>query len=201
MKKKVLIAAVISVVLILAEFNIIKTRGGFIIRPTKDTTVNTSSFFSQHDEKWKNDKLGNSSYSIDRSGCLLTCISSIIQLQNIDTGLGEINPKTVNELLTANEVYDANGNLLWDKLENVLDKSIVREQAGKDTSANIEQLLDHGIYPVVRVKMPITLRSHYVLIIGSENGQFMCMDPLSTDNNPVSLKKYSNKVYAVRYVK
>ncbi len=62
----------------------------------------------------------------------------------------------------------------------------------------IEQCLAAGHYPIVRVRMHGLGSYHYVLVVGTEEGDYVCMDPL--EDSLTRLSDYLSRVYAVRVV-
>lgn len=64
----------------------------------------------------------------------------------------------------------------------------------------VTEHLRRKIYPIVRVRMKGLGNFHYVLIVGAENGTFLCMDPLNEQGEVVPLSEFGNRVYAVRYI-
>ena len=62
----------------------------------------------------------------------------------------------------------------------------------------LDQELAAGRYPIVRVKMPKSGSYHYVLLVGSADGTYLCMDPLQTKAQTVPLSDFGGKIYAVR---
>lgn len=40
---------------------------------------------------------------------------------------------------------------------------------------------------------------HFVLLVGSDKKNFLCMDPLNKYNEIVSLSEFGNKIYSVTY--
>ena len=70
-------------------------------------------FFRQDDERWAEDKLGNSVYSMKKSGCLVTCIAATQSMETDSEGK-IITPKSLNEQFSSGGVYDREGNLQWE---------------------------------------------------------------------------------------
>lgn len=67
------------------------------------------------------------------------------------------------------------------------------------SSTEIEECLESGNYPIVRVRVKGVGSFHYVLIVGRRDGEYLCMDPL--EDNVTKLSDYGNRVYAVRLVR
>lgn len=180
-----------------------RERGSIVLQATKGESVGTEDvvFFSQLDEAWKGDGLGASSYTMGSSGCLTTCLTSAARMQGILTEEECKDAKELNRLFSEQNVYDKEGNIQWAALEDTLGVTAVRQEAGAWDGASIESLLQHGIYPIVRVRMKRSGNFHFVLLVRSEAGEFWCMDPMVQTNQLVSLKEFGNRIYAVRYLK
>ena len=110
MKKKIATVICVLIILILGIFALWyakNRRGGVKVTSTVEYNVNTNLvLYIQDDEKWKDDKLGASKYTVGSSGCVMTCIAMALS----DTNIG-VNPKDFNSFLSENNVFDADGNL------------------------------------------------------------------------------------------
>lgn len=146
--------------------------------------------FRQDDVRWANDTLGNSKFTMKSSGCITTAIASAVT-----KGLNEITPGDLNRLFSENNVYDNNGNLQWSQLEALNYRADVLHEVSED---EIYNYLKNGQFPIARVRVNGVGSFHYVLIVGIEKGDYICMDPLK--DNLVPLSDYLNRVYAVRVV-
>lgn len=62
----------------------------------------------------------------------------------------------------------------------------------------MKNCLEHGKFPITRVRMSGIGNFHYVLIVKLEDGIYFCMDPLEDELQPLS--HYRNRVYAIRCV-
>lgn len=161
-----------------------------------------SVFFSQKNPLWAGDTLGNSSFTMESSGCLTACLAAALRMQDIAVpGPAPIDPGSLNALLSREQVYDKEGNIRWETLQSALQVSIERVNGvsamkGTDLAA----LISEGIYPIVRVRMNGLGSFHYVLLIQCLDGRFWCMDPLSPDEKPVPLSDFGNRIYAIRYL-
>ncbi|MBR1528874.1 MAG: hypothetical protein IJ642_06200 [Oscillospiraceae bacterium] len=183
----ILLAAILMMIALLYLF-----RNSKIIHPAEAVSLpDNAVYYSQKNPDWAEDSLGNSDYKMSDSGCLVTCMACTLTMQEIY----EMTPKELNQLLSANHGYDDDGNLQWSILENLTDTEISLE------FTDISDLLKQHIYPAVRVRMHGLGSYHYVLIIGSDEKNYLCIDPLSQENQPVSLSEYHNRIYAVRYLK
>ena len=149
--------------------------------------------YRQDDERWADDMLGDSSFTMKSSGCLVSCIASAASMESGT----EVTPGELNSIFTEHSVYDSEGNIQWSALDNINGYST---QVYQDVSQQeIDQCLAAGHYPIVRVRVNMVGNFHYVLITGTEKEEYICMDPLK--NELTELSQYGNKVYAVRVVR
>lgn len=195
-KKKIIIGILIVLVLvagIIAAVYFIKNRGGVEIKCGANYKVNDNLVsYRQDDDDWKDDKIGNSSFTMGDSGCIITSISTAISQSK-----SPLTPGELNAVLTENNVFDDEGNLQWGMLEQI-DGFHVKAYSDI-TSHNIDECLGNGRYPIIKVhRKTLTSYHHYILVIGTKNGDYVCMDPL--EDNLTQLSDYGNKVYAIRCV-
>ena len=176
-----------------------RDRNAKTINSSEEITSNPIAFY-QKDDIWKNDFLGNSEYHMGDSGCLTTCIASQILMQGISVEeVSGITPGTLNEFFSKNNVYDSEGNLQWDIAGSVLKIKYIRKETSEISESELETLIKNRIYPIVSVKMPKSGNYHFVLLVGSDEKNFLCMDPLNKYNEIVSLSEFGNKIYSVTY--
>lgn len=157
-------------------------------------------YYLQKDERWKDDKLGQSVYTMGGSGCLTTCIASALSIQAEESKQYEIfTPGELNRLFTEKEVYNASGDIVWGELKKALPESTVEVESSVSTK-QIDTWLENRVYPLARVKNNGNGASHWVLIVGSDSESYLCMDPLRPGNEPVPLSVHGNMVYSIRAV-
>ena len=112
----------------------------------------------------------------------------------------ELTPGTLNAYFSVNHIYDNEGNLQWDALEQTAGIAPVLKSAEETDNRELEQWLSEGIFPIVRVRMGGVGNYHFVLLVSSENGEFFCMDPLEEKEQLVPMSDFGGKIYAVRVV-
>ena len=193
MKKRIIFPVlIICIIVAAAGLMLFRMRGGVKVMPTEEQSAFAKVIsYRQDDPAWAKDLLGKSEYTMKSSGCLVSCIASAVSDDNVT-----ITPGELNKLFSDNEVYDVNGNLQWYKLAEIEGYSVA--VYNEVNEADIEQCLSDGHYPIVRVRMHGVGNYHYVLIVGKEDGKYICMDPLEDDLTKLSA--YGNTVYAVRCV-
>ena len=191
-KGKYIFASVAVVIALGLCLFFIRVRNGIQVRATVDYTVSEQAvLYRQDDEKWADDKLGNSVYSMAGSGCLVSCIATAIS-----DGENMITPGELNKLFSENGVYDTEGNIQWGQISEMDGFEV--EVFSSPSNETIEKCLADGKYPIVRVRMKGLGNFHYVLIVGTEAGKYVCMDPL--EDELIMLSDYGNRVYAIRCV-
>ena len=166
---------------------------GIDIRPSRDYPPTEVNYYLQHDPAWSSDKLGNSNYSLGQAGCLIASIASAIS----DLGV-EVDPQQLNTELTAVDAYTADGDLIWYKIKEAF-PTVDYHYTRVPTSVTIEQDLKAGRLPVVNVHYYQSGATHWVLIVGAADGDFLIFDPLNSklDCMPLSIH---GKIYAYRVI-
>lgn len=194
-KKKIILGAVIFILcffMMVTGFIVLRFRGSKRVYAGEDVVPAAEIImYRQDDERWAEDTLGDSSYTMKKSGCLVTCIASAISM-----GKEEKKPGSLNVEFSLYRVFDAEGNIIWENLRNIGGYEADVFQA-VDEEILIE-CLKAGRYPIVRVRMHGIGNFHYVLIVKAENGEFYCMDPL--EDNLTTLSAYADRIYAIRCV-
>ena len=170
----------------------VRMRGGTYIKAAEeDTRLGRVVCYRQDDAEWEEDALGDSSYTMKSSGCLVSCIATALSTSGDD-----ITPGELNALFSQNDVYDEDGNIQWKNIEKIDGYAVkVYDNVSK---SDINQCLEEGHYPIVRVRRHGWGSYHYVLIAGAKDKEYICMDPLS--DRLLKLSDYKGMVYAVRCV-
>ena len=178
-----------------AGFVCFRLRNGVQVKAPRDREYLSDAevvFYRQDDERWREDRLGESKYTMGSSGCLVSCIASALSMESSM----EETPGALNERFSAKQVYDVEGNLQWGLLSEAGEYQA--DVYGEVSTDVIEDCLSEGHYPIVRVRMYALGNIHYVLIVGAGDGEYLCMDPLRDEITELS--DYGNRVYALRCV-
>lgn len=193
LKWKYIVFCLMILLLAGVAFITLRFRGSKVIHAKEDVLPGKEVvFYRQDDDRWAEENLGESSYTLKSSGCLVCCIASAVSMMDEK----EETPLMLNEQFSVENVYDAEGNILWGNLRKSgnYEVDVLSEVSGD----LLTEYLKEGKYPVVRVRMHGIGNFHYVLIVKAENGEFYCMDPLQ--DGLVSLAEYANRIYAIRCV-
>ena len=141
--------------------------------------------WKQGDSKWGSIRLGNSSNTISKAGCLVTSISMLIKKFNISTNVkGEFNPGTFVQALNANGGFAAGGNLNWEAVSRVAPtfrKVSDIKVSGKSQNEKlfiIKENLNKGYAIVVEVKG--STGQHWVAVNSINGSTVNMMDPASS---------------------
>ncbi|MBQ8435038.1 MAG: hypothetical protein IJX24_03385 [Oscillospiraceae bacterium] len=194
-----LLCGVLIIMIVAGGLYLYKNRNAETVIPENQISSSDTVFFYQKDKRWAEDNLGSSKYKMSDSGCLVTCIASMVLMQEIEvSGLEEITPKTLNEYFSENGVYDSEGNLDWTKAGEVLGVEFVGCESSEFKGNGMEKLLNNKEYPIVCVKTE-NGNYHFVLVVGSDEDNFLCMDPMNEEGETVSLSRFDDKIYSVRY--
>lgn len=188
-------AVIFGILLIVAGFLYLRLRNGVQIKAPQDKEIWPGAelvLYRQDDERWGEERLGDSEYTMRSSGCLVSSIASAVSMESGT----EVTPGVLNERFSGEQVYDTAGNLLWERLNDLGEYRV--DVYGEASAEVIDACLSEGRYPVARVRMYALGNIHYVLIVGVRDGEYLCMDPLQ--DKITKLSSYGNRVYAVRCV-
>lgn len=159
----------------------------------RDHPITNAVYFMQNDPAWANDRLGDSPYTMARSGCLVCCIAASLKAQGMDTDPGKL-----NALFSENGVYTANGDIIWSRFSEV--PGVTAQTPAITDPDAIESTLEKGACPIVKVRYLGYGYAHWVLITGSKDGEYLCMDPLNPEKAPRPLSVHGDTIYGWRVV-
>lgn len=138
-----------------------------------------SVIYSQVDPRWGSDRLGNSSDSMARGGCLVTAASMAL------TNLGfQTDPKDLNQRLTQTKSFTKNGWLIWDGIRRVTDGRAIATYYDKVDAPTIDGCMRRGHYPLVQFYLP-NGRSHWAMIVKHDERGYHMRDPLRISDKPL----------------
>jgi len=206
MKKRYLRILLICAILCLGAGLVWKLGGwgkggrGTFLQPCGDYPAGAVIPYCQRDEAWEDDKLGDSIYTMGSSGCLTCCIASALSTRQEASGTGwAIDAGKLNQIFGEKGVYNESGDIVWGRICEALPETEVIVASSVD-AGQVEELLAGGRYPIVKVKAGGKGAAHWVLLVGSENGEYLCMDPLNEDGRPVPFSRHGGTAYRMRCV-
>ena len=197
-RKKIIWILTGAAILVLAAAALLvwRHRGGegTTIQSTKAHPLPEAVYYLQKDEEWAAAPLGESRFTMGSSGCLVTCLATLFDLYGESVTPGEL-----NRLFTEQGVYNASGDVIWGNISSVYPEAMVTVYKTVDEQA-IEAALDQQQYPLVRVKNLGDGYWHWVLLLGSGDDGYLCMDPLYSEMEARPLSAHGNTVYSWRLV-
>ena len=124
-------------------------------------------YYSQRDSRWANDNIGNSSYSVYESGCLVTSVAMLHKYYGHDMDPGE---------LAEEESYFFYGNMLipWPAPDG-LDYELLGYGYPK---SKIDDELDRDNPVIVGVTANNSAGTHFIVLISGEDGDYKMYDPI-----------------------
>lgn len=174
--------------------------GGVTLVPSRSMKAQEVRCYGQGDKEWASDRLGDSAYTMEGSGCLTACIAASLTMQHDGSGAGEaLTPGELNALFSEKGVYNESGDIVWDRIARALPEAEAKAPGSVDAK-EVETFLEQGRYPLVKVKNHGNGGWHWVLLVGANENGYQCMDPLSEKGKQVPLSSHGGKIYAVRSV-
>jgi len=163
---------------------------GINLKPSREYEPSSHiKIFMQNDSQWAEDSIGKSHYKMKSHGCLVSVIASVCEYHGVN-----MDPGKLNEVFTKNGVYTKDGNVIWYKINSAI-PTIDYKYRRIFSRKLIEKDLEKGLLPVVMVKYRGSGIHHWVSIVGASNGEFLIVDPLSSEIIPLSVH---GRVYAYR---
>ncbi len=163
---------------------------GVTLRPSEDIAVREVRYYLQKDPAWAKDTIGSSASTMGQAGCLISCVASALDAMGIP-----MTPPELNRRLTAVEGFDGDS-LLWYKVHEAI-PSVRHAYTRVFTSQTIQRDLAQGFLPLVNVRYRGLGGTHWVMVIGAQNGDFLVCDPLNDAREPLPLSVHG-KVFAYR---
>lgn len=190
-----IIAAVLAVTAIaVGGFYILRAKfiseSGIVLTPTRDFEIHEVTYYLQNDPAWSGDTIGETSQTMGGSGCLISCAASSVTDLGIETTPAELNKKLT-------DIGGFQGaDLIWYKIHEAV-PDVDYKYSRLFSATTIENDLAQGRLPIVNVRYRDGGVTHWVVIIGAKDGDFMIYDPLSSEKTAIPLSTHG-KVYSYR---
>lgn len=195
MKKKILISIIIMIMLpagIIGSRYITIKSIGINLKPKKVIRTVICEKYNQNDSTWSDINLGNTNFTMGSQGCLVSSIAMALDIFDYND-----NPADVNAKLIQADAYNKNGQIIWNKINDAFNE-IDYDYKKLFSSRLIDRLLSDGLYPLIKVRYKKMGVFHWVLIVGSDENDYLIMDPLSKGDEPIPLQTHG-RVFAVRW--
>lgn len=186
-----LVIAIVALAFYVGRVYYIKSFGINLV-PLEDHPVQALSYYRQNDPEWQNNLIGTTNRNMGSTGCLISCVATAI------SQLGSpVKPDEFNSKLTQVNGFQG-ADLIWYKINEAFPKINYRYNRIFNNKI-IESDLEKGLLPIVNVKYYKTGVTHWVIIVGAEDGEFIICDPLG-DGYSTKLLSDHGKVYAYRVI-
>lgn len=157
-------------------------------------------WFMQKDPRWAKDHLGTAKDTMESSGCLVSALAAGLDMEASERGMDfSMTAGELNQRFSEAQVYNENGAIVWDRIPEAIPGAKCH-LAAKATAREIDELLESGIYPAVKVRIGGLGAYHWVLLVGSDGEDYLCMDPLSEEETLVPLSEFWSRIHGVRAV-
>ncbi len=186
-----LVIVMIVISIYAGKFYYIKNIGIKLI-PSQNYTVTIAEYYRQNDSLWKDCTIGNTPQRMGSSGCLISSVSTAISNLGVP-----ITPLELNNKLTLSNGYQG-ADLIWYKINEIIPEVNYR-YSRVFSSKTMENDLKNGLLPIVNVKYHKTGVTHWVLIVGANDGEFQICDPIGDGFSIKNLSEHGN-VYAYRVI-
>ena len=139
----------------------------------------------QGDPSWANVRIGNTSSTVGRIGCLVTSIAILIEKSGVNTTISPFNPGTFVEALNKNGGFDGSGNLQYAAVNKAVPgfKYVgnvnLRGKTRSEKLALIVSYFSQGYYITAEVKGATPGNQHWVAVTGVDTVNVMMVDPAS----------------------
>lgn len=123
------------------------------------------SWYSQSDSRWNQERLGSSRSSIGNSGCVLSCLSMLL---NAEATNKHMTPDKLNQWLRQNGGYRGS-DMRWQIPGEIDGKGLGLELVGQSTKRNDWDFLSGNLQNGNKVIVKVAgRRSHWVLVVAQD---------------------------------
>ncbi len=173
------------------RFGPLDPSGGLYFQPRLELNVPS---FRQADDRWRDDRLGNTPASLAAEGCAVASAAMVLASYGAD-----IDPGRLNKLVAEANGYEGAGWLKWETAAEVTG-NIARKAYEADPSY---RLIDENL----RVRNPVIVRlraasgiTHFVVIAGKDGYDYLVRDPgAGAAKGLYPLKEFGSKIEALRF--
>ena len=150
--------------------------------------------FRQGDDRWRNDRLGNTPATLGAEGCAVASAAMVLASYGVDT-----DPGRLNKLVTEANGYVGNGWLEWEKAAEVTGNVARKVYEDLPSYRLIDENLRHGNPVIVRLKTEGGI-THFVVIAGKEGYDYLTRDPgAGAAKGLYPLSEFGSKIEALRF--
>ena len=169
----------------------IEPSGGVYFQPRLELNVPS---FRQADDRWRNDKLGNTPATLGAEGCAVTSAAMVLASYGADT-----DPGRLNKLVTEANGYEGAGWLVWEKAAEVTGDIARKAYEAEPSYRLIDENLSRRNPVIVRLRLA-SGTTHFVVIAGKDGYDYLTRDPgAGAAKGLYPLKEFGSKIEALRF--
>lgn len=173
------------------RLGILEPSGGLFFQPRLELKV---PIFRQADERWRDDRLGNTQATLGAEGCAVASAAMVLATYGVDT-----DPGRLNKLVTEANGYVGNGWLEWEKAAEVTGNVARKVYEDLPSYRLIDENLRYGNPVIVRLRTEGGT-THFVVIAGKEGYDYLTRDPGSgAAKGLYPLSEFGSKIDALRF--
>ena len=173
------------------RLGLLEPSGGLFFQPRLELKVPS---FRQADDRWRNDKLGNTPASLAAEGCAVASAAMVLASYGAD-----IDPGRLNKLVTDADGYEGAGWLKWEAAAEVTGNIAKKIYEADPSYRLIDENLARGNPVIVRLRTQGGI-THFVVIAGKEGYDYLIRDPgAGAAKGLYPLKEFGSKIEALRF--
>jgi hypothetical protein len=132
----------------------------------------------QSGASWSNIKLGHSSETISKAGCLATSVAILIAKSGVKTNVSNFNPGTFVKAMNKNGGFNGRGALVWSVVSKIapkfkfVGKVNTKGKSKKQIASEVKKKLNEGYFVTLELGVP-----HWVAVEKVEGDKILIIDP------------------------
>ena len=132
----------------------------------------------QGGSSWSNIKLGSSSETIGKAGCLATSVAILIAKSGVKTNISNFNPGTFVKAMNKNGGFNGRGALVWSAVSKIapkfkfVGKVSTSGESKKQIASEVKKKLNEGYFVTLELGVP-----HWVAVEKVEGDKILIIDP------------------------
>lgn len=151
--------------------------------------------YRQNDPQWGEDLLGPTEGTLGAEGCAVSSAAMVLSSYGIDT-----DPRRLNQFLNGREGYTPEGWIYWEKAAELAPDRVRHVYEDLPSYRLIDTNLLRGNPVIVRVRMPSTGTTHFVVVAGKDGFDYLTRDPgAGAAKGLYPLKDLGSKIEALRF--
>lgn len=151
--------------------------------------------FRQNDPRWGRDWLGPTEQTLGAHGSAVTSAAMVLATYGVDT-----DPRRLNRFLNSHGGYTPHGWIKWETAAALAPDRAEHVYEDLPTYYLIDSNLADGNPVIVRLRLPASGLTHYVVIAGKEGYDYLVRDPgAGASRGLYPLREIGSKIEALRF--